>query len=55
MSFEEYLIKFNYRETIQDLMLHGYSSEQVSKQLNENYIYYLSNLRDKKIDEILKD
>lgn len=40
MSFEQYLIKFNYRERIEDLLWHGYSSERAYQE---------------KIDEILED
>lgn len=55
MTIEEYIIKFNYVYKIQELVFYGYSSEQASKQLDDDYTKYLSDIREKKLEEILKD
>ena len=55
MTIEEFIIEFNYFYKMKDLMGHGYSSEVVSKHLTEEYMKYLSDIREKKLEEILKD
>ena len=55
MTFEEYLIKFNCGEKLNDLMWHGYSYKRSYQEIRNDYNMYIYMLRQNKIDEILED